>query len=77
MGLYRDNAQENGNYYKGFYRDNGKENGNYYNGLYRVSGFGILGFQGFTVLGVSVVVGLGFMDGDHLGFLGEGLGFRG
>ena len=44
LGSYRDNAKENGNYYKGFYRDNGKENGNYYNGLYRVLGFRILGF---------------------------------
>ena len=30
-GLYRDNGQENGNYYgiSGLHRDNGKENGNY------------------------------------------------
>ena len=32
LGLYRDNGQENGNYYSvlGLYRDNGKENGSYY-----------------------------------------------
>ena len=37
MGLHRDNAKENGNYYNiigyilGLHRDNAKENGNYYN----------------------------------------------
>ena len=47
--IYRDNGNENGNYYSilGIYWDNGRENGNYY-----------LGFRG---LGIGLR-GLGFRD---------------
>ena len=42
LGLYRDNGEENGNYYSilGLYRGNGEENGNYCSilGVYRGDG---------------------------------------